>query len=87
MASFGQLKLSEVMKMLEVCAPGHTIEHKKHHVWVRYKGKTFRQLSLGKHGARTPEVEVGIVKKLANFLELDSGCVYRTVQVRCKLRS
>jgi hypothetical protein len=71
MGSTGLVTLKEIRKMLDDCAPGAIIESKLHHNWVRYAGKTYRGLPLGKHGARhNPEIEVGHVKRMARFFEI-----------------
>ena len=71
MTSSGQVKFKEIRKMLDACAPGAVIEHKLHHTWITWGGKTYRGLPLGAHGSRkNPEIEVGHVKRMARFFEI-----------------
>ena len=62
--------------MLRACAPGFRCEEKKHRQWITYKGRTSRDLALGKHGNRkNPEIFVGKVRQLTRLFELDPTCV------------
>jgi hypothetical protein len=62
MSSFHLVRLNDLLDILAECAPGFTVDEKKHHYWVRYRGRTFRSLPLGKHGRRfNVEVEFGFV--------------------------
>ena len=71
MVSGGQVTLKEIRQMLDDCAPGAVIVGKLHRNWVLFRGRTFRGLPLGKHGARkNPEIEVGHVRRLARFFEI-----------------
>lgn len=54
--------------MLDTCAPNARIEPRKHRHWVYYNGLIFRDLPLGSHGSRNPEIQVGWVKKMARHL-------------------
>lgn len=57
--------------MLDECLPDYKTRQAKHNWIVMHNGKTFRGLTLGKHGPRTnPEVQVGLVKKLVRFFEV-----------------
>lgn len=71
--------LAKVRKMLKRCAEGAEIEEKLHHFWVRYKGRTFRSLPKGAHGARVPEVEIGHVDGMLDFLEIDKDCARQMI--------
>lgn len=79
MSSFGQVKLKKVWKMLDRCAPGHEVVEQAHLWKVMYKGKTFPSLQLGKRSSKTPEVELGIVQKMVNHLEIDQQCAWRNL--------
>ena len=66
--------------MLDECAPGAGIEAKKHRHWVRYAGKTYRGLPLGRHGRReNPEIEIGHVRQLIRFLGIDEECARQAI--------
>ena len=57
--------------MLDACAPGYTRRETDHFHQVSYRGKTYRALPLGKHGARhNPEIEAGHVRALVRHLEI-----------------
>lgn len=71
--------LAKVLKMVQRCAKGAKVEEKLHHHWVTYNGKTFRSLPKGGHGARTPEVEIGHVDGMIDFLEIDKDCARREI--------
>lgn len=80
MTSSGQVRFKEIKRMLDACAPGAVIEHKLHHTWITYGGKTFRGLPLGKHGTRkNPEIETGHVKTMARFFEI-LPCARREIE-------
>lgn len=71
MSSSGLVKFKEIKAMLDVCAPGAVIEHKLHHTWITWSGRTYRGLPLGKHGhRRNSEIQVGHVKRMARFFEI-----------------
>jgi len=72
--------LAKVLKMLERCAPGTEVELKLHHHWVRYNGKTFKSLPKGRHGARVPEVEIGHIDGMLDYLEIDKDCARREIR-------
>ena len=48
-----------------------------HHYWVRYKGKTYRSLPLGRRGARRPMVQAFHIRKLVTHLAIDQDCADR----------
>ena len=55
--------------MLVKCSPGARIIAKKHHLWVfDSKGGIYKSLPRGKHGNKTPEIELGHVRKMARHL-------------------
>ena len=67
--------------MLAECAPGHTIERKKHHYWVRYESMTFRALPLGEHGKENPEIEIGYIRKMIRHLSIDLDCAKKHLPI------
>jgi len=80
--SRGQVKLKKLIKMLDTCAPGYSMEAKKHHSWVSYRGRTFRSLPLGQHGKRKPgavEIEIGHIKQLIRHLAIDPECARKNL--------
>lgn len=78
MNSFGQVALKDIWRMLDDCAPGHTRKAREHNHLIRFAGRTFSSLPLGKHGKReNPEIEVGHVKQMVRQLAIDLDCVKR----------
>ncbi len=72
MSSFTIVRFKDIRRMLGECAPGAGIEKKKHRHWVRYGGKTYRGLPLGRHGKReNPEIEIGHVRQLIRYFGID----------------
>lgn len=68
MTRTGLVRFKDILRMLDECAPGAVVEAKEHHNWVRFGGRTYRGLPLGKHGARkNPEIEAGHVRRMARF--------------------
>jgi hypothetical protein len=67
MASVGRVKLEEIRRMLDECAPGFVWREKKHHYWVTFGGRTYLSLPKGEHGGKG-EIERGHIKKMARFL-------------------
>ena len=66
--------------MLVQCAPGACMEKKRHRYWVRYDGKIYRGLPLGRHGRReNPEIEIGHVRQLIRYLQIDGDCARRAI--------
>lgn len=60
--------------MLSVCAPGSTIERKKHRYWIRFNGLLYHGLPTGGHGSKNPQIQIGHVKKMIRQLGVDVGC-------------
>lgn len=65
--------------MLDRCAKGAEVEEKLHHHWVTFNGKTFRSLPKGSHGARVPEVEIGHIDGMLDYLGIDKDCARRHI--------
>lgn len=65
--------MSSLKLMLAICAPGFSIEPKKHRQWVRYNGQIFR-LPKGKHGETDPEIQKGHIKRMVRRLKIDPQC-------------
>ena len=75
MSSFSTVRFKDIRRMLDQCAPGAGIAKKKHRHWVRYGGKTYRGLPLGRHGKReNPEIEIGHVRQLIRHLGINEEC-------------
>jgi hypothetical protein len=54
------VKLHDVWKMLDACAPGHTKTASRHYWTVSFNKRSYRSLPLGAHGRRkNPEIETG----------------------------
>jgi len=77
MSSFGTVHLSKIWKMLKKCADGYKAIELAHKWRVEYRGRTFPDLPIGRRGSNTPEVELGVVKKMIRHLQLDPDCVHR----------
>lgn len=77
MTSFGRVKLSKIWRMLERCAEGYRAVEQPHKWRVEYAGRTFPDLPLGKRASKTPEIELGAVKKMCRHLRLDPDCVHK----------
>jgi len=73
------VSLAKILKMLDRCAKGAEVEEKLHHHWVTFNGKTFRSLPKGRHGARVPEVEIGHLDGMIDYLEIDKDCARREI--------
>ena len=67
MSTVGRVKLDEIRRMLEQCAPGFVWKEKPHHIWVAFSGRTYPSLPKGQHSGKG-EIEKGHVKKMARFL-------------------
>jgi hypothetical protein len=79
MGSFGTVALKQILEMLELCAPGHTVTKKPHHYWVRWGEKIFPALPLGDHGEKNPDIPIGHIKKMARTLDI-LPCAKRHLQ-------
>ena len=65
MTSEGPVKLGEILKAIERCAPEATVALKKHHYWVRFRGKVFMGLPKGSgREVLGSEIEFGHVRKM-----------------------
>ena len=64
----------DILDMLRHCAPGHSVEEKLHHLWVRYQGRTYRALPLGERGDRRGHVESGTVRQMVLHLNINPTC-------------
>ena len=72
-----EIALRIVWAMLADCAPDHAVEEKLHHYWVRYRGKTYRSLPLGRRGAPRPIVQAFHIRKMVTHLAIDQDCADR----------
>jgi ribosomal protein S27AE len=71
MGSLGTVTISEIRRMLERCAPGHVFAaHGVHYFMVTYKDKRFPTLPRGEHGRKDPDIQKGVVKKMARHLDI-----------------
>jgi hypothetical protein len=79
-SSFSTVRFKDIRRMLHQCAPGAAIEKKKHRHWVRYDGKIYRGLPLGRHGKReNPEIEIGHVRQLIRYFGIDEACARQAI--------
>jgi len=79
--SFGRASLKDIEEMLQACAPGFTIERKKHRYWVRYNNLIFRGLPTGEHGDKKPEIEVGIIRQMIRYLGIEKECAKKHLPI------
>jgi hypothetical protein len=70
--------------MLSQCAAGFAATLKEHRVWIAWNGMIWRGLPKGGHGSRDHEVEVGQVRKMVRFFQLDEACVNSVIEGICK---
>jgi hypothetical protein len=78
MSGFGQARMSEVIRMLEDCAPGHVLQKKEHRYWVLWNDHRFTGLPLGKHGSRkNVEIRLHHVRDMVRHLEIPHACAKR----------
>ncbi|HAM57560.1 MAG TPA: hypothetical protein DCQ64_19965 [Candidatus Rokubacteria bacterium] len=81
MSSFGTVTLKEVRAMLETCAPGHVFRaHGVHYFLVAFHGQTFPSLPTGPHGKGNPDIQVGVVRRMAKRLGI-LACAIRELQL------
>jgi hypothetical protein len=81
MSSFGTVTLNEVRAMLEECARGHVFRaHGDHFFLVAYNGLTFPSLPIGEHGKEDPDLQIGVVKKMARQLGI-LACAKRVLNL------
>lgn len=73
-----QVRESKVWAALDQCAPGATVETKRHRKWVKVAGKTYRGFPRGGHGERNPEVELGHARNLGRFFNI-LDCLKRVI--------
>ena len=75
---FGHRYIASVSAVSRVPAiHKEVVEEKLHHYWVRYNGKTYRSLPLGRRGARRPMVQAFHVRKMATHLAIGRNCAER----------
>jgi hypothetical protein len=72
MSSFGVVPFTKVQHLLSECAPGSELVPKKHHIWVRYKGRQYLGLPKGGHG-------IGTVEHMVKYLEIDRDCAKQQI--------
>lgn len=78
MTSDGPVRLGEILKAIQACAPGARVVLKTHHYWVFSQGKVFRGLPKGSgRGDTAAEIEFGHVRKMIRMLDLDRKCFER----------
>ena len=70
MATSGRVRLGDIFKMLDECAPGYTFQETEHHFRITYQNAVFPSLPNGEHGKRDgrAEIQKGVVKKMVRVL-------------------
>lgn len=69
------VKLLDIWRMLEECAPGHQRKASAEYWTIKFQGKSYRSLPLGPHGRRVnPDIEAGHVRGLLRHLGISREC-------------
>jgi hypothetical protein len=64
---------ADVKRMLEECAPGHTVRLATHSRVVTYNGKVYRTLP------KFDEIEIGHIRKMVRYLQIDKKCARKYI--------
>ena len=76
------VRLKDVWRMLDACAPGHIRRVSDHYWIVSWNGKSYRSLPKGAHGRRdNPEIETGHVRALIRHLGISAQCAAKYVSL------
>lgn len=83
MATRGQIPWKKIKKMLHKCTESWWSKDKTHKRWVYVEGKkgSFK-LPLGSHGSKNPEIELGHVRGLARYFDLEACAKQHLEQLR-----
>jgi hypothetical protein len=69
------VRLDDVWRMLDRCLPGHERLPKPHRWNIRFKGRVYHEVPLGRHGTRrNPEIESGHIRGLVKFFQIPKAC-------------
>jgi hypothetical protein len=68
-------RFADVERMLKSCAKGHTIRLATHSRVIGYNGKVYRTFP------KFDNVELGHIRKLVRYLELDRDCAAKHLPV------
>lgn len=60
--------MSDIKRMLESCAPGHSIRLANHSWVIKYNGLVYRNLP------KFDNIELGHVRKMVRHLGIDKDC-------------
>lgn len=71
MPSKGTVRLKEIFKMLDECAPGHEKRLADHYWHIKYKGKHYGNFPKGEHGSKNPSIQIGHIKKIVRFFDIE----------------
>jgi hypothetical protein len=78
--SSGTAKLSAIEDMLKRCAPEYRIrDHGPHKYRVEWNGRTYWSLPKGAHGEKDPEIQMGHIKKMIQFLGISMDCAKKNL--------
>lgn len=76
------VRLNDVWTMLKDCLPGFEPIEKPHRWNVKYKGRIYHEIPLGRHGDRqNPEIETGHIRGLIRFFGIPKDCYERFVNI------
>ncbi|MHB1665445.1 MAG: hypothetical protein ACYCT7_09335 [bacterium] len=81
MSSNGCAPLSDIFKMLDNCASGHTRKAGDHYWVIKFNGKIYYTLPKGEHGSKNPDIEIGHIKKLIRHLGIDEDCAKKYLSI------
>jgi hypothetical protein len=69
--------------MLQKCLNGYERIEKPHRWNVKFKGRVYHEIPLGKHGRRTnPEIETGHIRGLVKFFGIPKDCYEQYVNLK-----
>jgi hypothetical protein len=76
------VRLDDVWRMLAACLDGHERIEKTHRWNVKFNGRVYVEIPLGKHGARrNPEIESGHIRGLVRFFSIPKDCYQQFVNI------
>jgi hypothetical protein len=77
------VRLDDVWRMLDSCLAGYEAIQKPHRWNVKFNGRVYHEIPLGRHGARkNPEIETGHIRGLVQFFGIESECYSQFLNLR-----
>lgn len=81
MVSSGRFRVSKIERVLKKCLGSFEKKVADHKVCYTANGLRFPSFPKGEHGAKDPEIERGLVKKLFRELGVTPDCAKRVLGV------